>query len=97
MPETFDYSALLPVLPEIVLALGAMALLMYGAFRGECSALSVHWLAIVVLIGAAAVIVWLPGGRLVTFGGSFILDDFARSQGLRGRQLKSVTRGRRAC
>ena len=27
--------ALLPALPEIVLALGAMALLMLGAYRGE--------------------------------------------------------------
>ena len=61
-----------------MLALGAMALLMVGAFRGEQSARAVNWLAIVLLIVDGAVIVWLPEGRLVTFGGSFVVDDFAR-------------------
>ena len=35
MPETLEIPALLPALPEIVLVVGAMALLMVGAFRGE--------------------------------------------------------------
>ena len=35
MNETFVVRDLLPALPEIVLAVGAMALLMLGAFRGE--------------------------------------------------------------
>ena len=35
MNETFEFDDLLPVLPEIVLAVGAMVLLMVGAFRGE--------------------------------------------------------------
>ena len=35
MIETAEVPALLPALPEIVLALGAMVLLMVGAFRGE--------------------------------------------------------------
>ena len=35
MNETFEFRDLLPALPEIVLAVGAMALLMLGAFRGE--------------------------------------------------------------
>ena len=35
MNETARIPALLPALPEIVLAVGAMALLMVGAFRGE--------------------------------------------------------------
>jgi NADH-quinone oxidoreductase subunit N len=78
MPETFEFSALLPLLPELVLALGAMALLMYGAFRGECSAPSVNWLAIAVLIAAGVAVCWLPEGKLVTFGGSFVVDPFAR-------------------
>ncbi len=78
MTETFDLNALLPALPEIVLAVGAMVLLMYGAFRGEGTAATVNWLAILILIGAGAVIVWLPEGKLVTFGGSFVVDPFAR-------------------
>ena len=35
MNETFAVRDLYPVLPEIVLAVGAMVLLMVGAFRGE--------------------------------------------------------------
>src|SRR5829696_7497040 len=78
MTETFAFADLLPVLPEIVLALGAMALLMFGAFSGEHSARAVNWLSILLLVVAGAVVVWLPEGPLVTFGGSFVVDQFAR-------------------
>jgi len=61
-----------------VLAVGAMVLLMLGAYRGERSAGAMNWLAILLLIGAGAVVVWLPAGKLVAFGGSFIVDPFAR-------------------
>ena len=78
MNETFEFRELIPVLPEIVLAVGAMALLMLGAFRGERTVGAVNWLAILLLIAAGALIVWLPAGRLTAFGGSFVVDDFAR-------------------
>src|SRR3954470_22146506 len=78
MTETFVLGDLLPVLPEIVLAIGAMALLMFGAFSGEHSARAINWLSILLLIIAGAVVVWLPEGTLVTFGGSFVVDQFAR-------------------
>jgi NADH-quinone oxidoreductase subunit N len=69
---------LIPVLPELVLAIGAMALLMLGAFRGEGTAVLISWLAIALLAVAGVVVVMLPAGTLVTFGGSFIVDPFAR-------------------
>src|SRR5215216_1565430 len=78
MTETFVFGDLLPVLPEIVLALGAMALLMFGAFSGEDSARVANWLSILLLVVAGAVVVWLPQGTLITFGGSFVVDQFAR-------------------
>src|SRR3954452_25498328 len=78
MTETFVLSDLLPVLPEIVLAIGAMALLMFGAFSGEHSARAINWLSILLLVVAGAVVVWLPEGTLITFGGSFVVDQFAR-------------------
>jgi NADH-quinone oxidoreductase subunit N len=78
MNDVAALPALLPALPEIVLAVGAMALLMLGAFRGEHTAVAINWLAIVLLVAAGAITVWLPGGTLVTFGGSFIVDPFAR-------------------
>jgi NADH-quinone oxidoreductase subunit N len=69
---------LLPALPEILLAIGAMALLMLGAFRGEGTAVAVSWLSIALLAIAGTAVVLLPAGTLVTFGGSFVVDPFAR-------------------
>ena len=69
---------LLPVMPEIVLALGAMVLLMLGAFRGQGTTALVTGLAVCLLIVVGVLELMLPSGKLVTFGGSFIVDDFAR-------------------
>ena len=70
--------AFVPLLPEIVLALGAMALLMVGAFRGGLSVRVVDFSAIALLIVAGVILLLLPEGKLVSFGGSFVVDDFAR-------------------
>jgi NADH-quinone oxidoreductase subunit N len=69
---------LLPVLPELVLATGAMVLLMLGAYRGQDTTRTVTWLSIVLLVGTGVLELMLPAGKLTTFGGSFIVDDFAR-------------------
>src|SRR2546421_116232 len=69
---------LLPVLPELVLAVGAMALLMVGAYRGEGTTRLVTTLAVVLLVVTGALELMLPAGKLTTFGSSFIVDDFAR-------------------
>ena len=47
--ETAGYQ-LAPVLPELVLAVGAMALLMLGAFRGQGTTKTVTSLAVVLLM-----------------------------------------------
>ncbi len=78
MNEAAEIPALLPALPEIILAVGAMVLLMLGAFRGEASTKTINVLAILLLVVAGVAVVVLPEGRLVTFGGSFVVDDFAR-------------------
>jgi NADH-quinone oxidoreductase subunit N len=75
--ETAGYQ-LLPVLPELVLAAGAMVLLMIGAYRGQQSTAVVTGLAICLLIVVGVLELTLPAGKLVTFGGSFIVDSFAR-------------------
>src|SRR5690242_11376832 len=69
---------LLPVLPELALATGAMALLMLGAYRGEGTTRAVTWLSIALLVATGFLVLMLPAGKLATFGGSFIVDDFAR-------------------
>ena len=74
--ETAGYQ-LLPVLPELVLAVGAMALLMLGAYGKETTKL-VTGLAVGLLVVVGVLELMLPAGKLTTFGGSFIVDDFAR-------------------
>src|SRR3954468_8137831 len=75
--QTAGYQ-LLPVLPELVLAVGAMVLLMTGAYRGQGATRLVTVLAVCLLIATGALELLLPAGKLSTFGGSFIVDDFAR-------------------
>ena len=69
---------LLPVLPELVLAVGAMALLMVGAYRGVRATGLVVVLALFLIVIVGVLELTLPAGKLVTFNGSFIVDDFAR-------------------
>jgi NADH-quinone oxidoreductase subunit N len=69
---------LLPVLPELVLALGAMVLLMTGVYRGTQATGLVTGLAVCLLVLTGLLELLLPTGKATTFGGSFIVDDFAR-------------------
>ncbi len=69
---------LLPAAPELALVGGALLLLMFGVYRGERSGSAVSLGAIMLLVASAGLIIWLPRGTLTTFGGSFIVDDFAR-------------------
>ncbi|HEY0327867.1 MAG TPA: NADH-quinone oxidoreductase subunit NuoN [Rhodopseudomonas sp.] len=77
---TFDAAGyqLLPVLPELLLTVGGMVLLMIGAYGGPKTTGIVTGLAICLLVATGAAELALPAGRLVTFGGSFIVDDYAR-------------------
>jgi NADH-quinone oxidoreductase subunit N len=63
-------------LPEIVLGLGAMALLMFGVYGGAVRA--VDFAAIALLLIAGLIVLMLPEGKLITFDGSFVVDGFAR-------------------
>ena len=69
---------LIPLLPEFVLGVGAMALLLVGVYRPADTGRFIDAAAIVLLALAGVVLPVLPPGKLVTFGGSFIVDEFAR-------------------
>jgi NADH-quinone oxidoreductase subunit N len=77
---TFEIAGyqLLPVLPELLLLTGSMVLLMIGAYGGQRTTGLVTALAVVLLVATGVAELMLPKGRLVTFGGSFVVDDFAR-------------------
>jgi NADH-quinone oxidoreductase subunit N len=65
------------LLPELVLAIGALALLMVGVFGGERSVPLVSWLSVAVIVLAALALLAQPASTTV-FGGSLIVDPFAR-------------------
>jgi NADH-quinone oxidoreductase subunit N len=68
---------LLVLLPELILAIGAMVLLLFGAISGEKSAPLVSWGAIALLAAAGVVTVMGPDG-VTAFHGAFIADGFSR-------------------
>ena len=78
MSAALTLTTITPLLPELALAGGAMALLMFGAFRGERTTTVTDALSIVLLAIAGVIVVLLPAGKLVAFDGSFVVDDFAR-------------------
>lgn len=73
-------STFAPALPEIVLAVGAIVLLMLGVFRADTdrNGTSVGWLS-VLLMAVVALMVGAGGAeRLEIFDGAFVVDAFAR-------------------
>jgi NADH:ubiquinone oxidoreductase subunit 2 (subunit N) len=77
MNPFMNLQGLLPILPEAVLAGGAMLMLMVGvgAYQSERSARIVNGFCVAILALAAFVVAMLPPGRAALFGGSFVVDD----------------------
>jgi len=67
----------MPFLPELTLAVGALVLLMIGAFGGERTSSLVNTLAMLLVLVAALVLVFQAEDG-ITFSGAFVLDPFAR-------------------
>jgi len=64
-------------IPELILAVGALVLLMIGVFSGERSGRMVSVLAMIVLAAAAVWLVFVPSEG-VAYGGAFLSDGFGR-------------------
>src|SRR4051812_27063749 len=71
------HTDLMVLLPELILAVGAMALLLAGAVAGEKSAPAIGWGAIALLVLAAAATVTGPD-HASAFHDAFIADGFSR-------------------
>jgi NADH-quinone oxidoreductase subunit N len=69
---------LMVLAPELILALGAMALLLTGAMCGEKSAQLVSRCSIAVLVASGAALLWTVPEQGSAFGGVFVADSFAR-------------------
>ncbi|WP_163269619.1 NADH-quinone oxidoreductase subunit NuoN [Chelativorans alearense] len=75
---TFDLtSSLILSVPELALAVGAMALLMVGVFSGERANTTVTGLSVALLLAAIAWIIVFPAYG-DAFEGAFVNDPFAR-------------------
>jgi len=71
------YSSLSLATPELIVAIGAMALLMIGVYRRGNSATLVTTLAVLVMLAAGAWIVLFTGDGYA-FNNAFVSDPFAR-------------------
>ncbi|MBV8508740.1 MAG: NADH-quinone oxidoreductase subunit N, partial [Xanthobacteraceae bacterium] len=78
MSDVLQLSPYYALLPELVLVLGAMALLMVGASVGQSSTDFVTGCAIFLLLVVCLLIAEMPSEKLVLFNGSFVVDGFAR-------------------
>ena len=78
LPADYPFPDLFTILPELILAVGAMALLIYGVYRRKDPTRSVSWLA-VGLLGLTAIAVLFPiKSATAAFHGAFMADGFAR-------------------
>jgi NADH-quinone oxidoreductase subunit N len=70
-------TSLIIALPELILAVGAMVILMIGVYAGRAAAGFINVLAVLLLAAAA---IWLLTTDVAgeAFGGAMILDPFAR-------------------
>lgn len=66
-----------PAMPEIILAIGAMVLLMIGVFIKEQTTVTITGLAIALLIVAGIFVYNASGETISTFDGAFVVDPFA--------------------
>jgi NADH-quinone oxidoreductase subunit N len=63
--------------PELFVAVAAMGMLMFGAFRKENSARFVSWLGVGVFVVAGVLVFAGSADTAMAFGNQFIVDDFA--------------------
>jgi NADH-quinone oxidoreductase subunit N len=78
MTEMLHLSALMPLLPELTLIVGALALLMIGAISGEKSSGGITAWSIILILCVGLLVAIAPPGKAAVFGGSFVVDDFSR-------------------
>ncbi|MBB3657571.1 NADH-quinone oxidoreductase subunit N [Rhizobium sp. BK650] len=74
--ETISLSLYLSA-PELILAIGALVLLMIGVFAGERSGPLVSTLAMIVIAVSGLWLIFVPGDGLA-YGGVYLADGFAR-------------------
>ena len=77
VPQVRTLADIAPLVPELVVVLGAFALLMLDLFIGERRRFITHACAIIVLLVAAALVATGVGGQGAVMGGMFVRDTMA--------------------
>jgi NADH-quinone oxidoreductase subunit N len=67
-----------PMLPEILMAVGVLVLVLFGAFRGERPGYGMSIIALALLAVTFIAVLMLPPERVETMSGSFVIDGFAK-------------------
>ena len=65
-----------PILPEVIVTLGAIVLMMVAAFAGRRSSAFVSWAAVAILVAATAALAGAPSNAGGVFGGLITADLF---------------------
>ncbi len=74
----FDLADLSTVLPELFLAVSAMALLLIGVFRGNESTRAIAWFSVAAMAVAALLVAGTAASPGTAFAGMFVTEAFAR-------------------
>jgi NADH-quinone oxidoreductase subunit N len=75
---TFSAADLLPILPILIPAVGALVLILVGAIGGERASGLVNGLAVLVLVGSLVALALLPDHPKPVLHGAYIFDAFSR-------------------
>ena len=75
--DVTDFASLAPAYPEMVVAIGAIVLLLLGVVLNKERSPLVSMLTIVLLLGTAVLVMAQPANGVI-FNGTFIADGFAR-------------------
>ena len=75
--DVIDFASLAPAYPEMLLAVGAVVLLLVGVAINKERSLLVSYGAVLLLLVVGAIILFAPAEG-VLFNGLFIADSFAR-------------------
>src|ERR671921_1097824 len=78
MNPAFTIPAFGPMLPEILMAAGALVMVLFGAVRGERPGYGMSIIALALLAVTFVAVLMLPSERVETMGGSFVVDGFAK-------------------
>ena len=73
----FSFGLLMPMMPELFLAVAGLFLLVLGVFHGDKAASAIGWLTVIALVVAGALLLQGSWERAEILNGMFVMDQFA--------------------